>query len=193
MSNFCNVYYCIKKKEENPKPYVQQLLDYGFPETFGISYRQEEVRKGKYGKPLSTLEGIHFNISHGQYIVAIACANSPVGIDVESSRRVLEITMEKSCTEKERKWLDRAEDRGADFLRLWTLKESYVKMVGEGLRINPSNVEFIFKEGREGEIDCNKPGLFKQYFLEEGILSICIQDTETEWSNKDIKVRKMTF
>lgn len=191
MSHFCNVYYCIKKKEESPKPYVQKLLDYGFSDSFGIPYRLEEVSRGRYGKPLSNIEGIYFNISHGQYITALACANEPVGIDVESPRRILEGAIQKSCTQKERKWLEASGDRTIDFLRLWTLKESYMKMAGEGLHIPPSSVEFAFGKGEE--ISCNREGIFKQYLLEEGILSLCIQDMGTKWSKEGIKVRKLIF
>lgn len=187
----CNIYYCTRKKEETPGTYVKKLLEYGFLDSFGLPYREEEVGRGKYGKPFSYIEGIHFNISHGQYLAALVCADSPVGIDVESPRRIAERAVQKSCTKKELEWLGHSGDRMTDFLRLWTLKESYVKMVGEGLRIPLREVEFFIEE--EGGIRCNREGIFRQYSLEEGVLSLCIEDTGLSWWEEEIKVRKMTF
>lgn len=180
----CNIYYCLKEKDEKPDAYVRKLLEYGFEDSFSIPYREEEILRGECGKPLSVREGVCFNISHGHRMVALACAKVPVGIDVESPRKVLENAMKKSCSHKEWEWLLRSENRQEDFLRLWTLKESYVKMLGTGLRMDPAKVEVM---GSDLE------GFLLQYDLEEGYLSVCLDHTEKDWRKEDIYLKKMSF
>lgn len=191
--HFCNIYYCVKQKEENPKRYVQKLLEYGFRESFGVSYSGVKVVKGPYGKPLvQDLKGIYFNISHGHRIVALACANVLVGVDTESSRKVQERTIKRSCSKRELEWLGQSIDRQKDFLKLWTLKESYVKMVGEGLRIPLRDVEILFEKTEDIEkIYCNRGGLYRQYFLTEGILSVCIEEADMDLEKVKIKIQKL--
>lgn len=191
MPHFCDIYYCLKEKEEQPRQYVKRLLEYGFKNSFGIPYREEEIQTGKYGKPYMDKEGIHFNISHGHRIVTLACADVPVGIDVESARTVRENAIKKSCTPKELEWLQRSENRELDFLKLWTLKESYVKMVGEGLRIPLPEVEFFIEETEE--ITSNRTeGDFFQYELTEGILSLCLKNKGHTWKKEELNIYRLS-
>lgn len=203
MQQYCNIYYCLKRKEEKPEPYVRKLLDYGFLDSFLIPYREEEIVREKHGKPLSIHKGNYFNISHGQRIVALACAKVPVGVDVESPRRVSENAMRRGCTDSEWEWLGESENRERDFLRLWTLKESYVKMLGTGLRTAPHEVGFrlpAMEAGSmckadmiPGEISSNGEGFFLQYVLEEGILALCLENTERNWKKEEVSFYKLSF
>lgn len=190
MNRFCNIYYGIKTKEEPQEPYAEQLLTYGFLESFGFAYQKERIHRGAFGKPYLPGEEVHFNLSHGQRIVALACASVPAGIDVESPRRIGENTFRRCCTDREMEWLAGLEDREDGFLRLWTLKESYVKMRGEGLRIPPDSVGFSF--GEDGEILCDREGFFWQYEMDEGILALCLAEPDAGWESK-IRIQKIIF
>lgn len=201
MPQYCNIYYCLKRKEEKPDAYVRQLLDYGFWDSFSIPYRKEEILKGEYGKPLSTREGIYFNISHGHRIVALACAEVPVGIDVESPRRVTENAMKRSCSDREWEWILSSGNQQEDFLRLWTLKESYVKMTGTGLRMAPGEIEFRMQpmervkeeNGITVQEISHRKGFFLQYKLEEGYLALCLENKKEDWGKEKVYLKKMSF
>lgn len=75
------------------------------------------------------------SISHCRRAVAVAVSDSgPVGIDVESRRRIGDGLVERVCTEKERTVLRAAADPTMAFLRLWTRKEAVLKLRGTGIR-----------------------------------------------------------
>lgn len=68
---------------------------------------------------------LHYSVSHSQTHVLVALSDSPVGVDTEpSDRTVSQKLIEKLTTEKEREFLS--------FLEIWTLRESYFKLTGEG-------------------------------------------------------------
>ena len=89
---------------------------------------------GAHGKP--TLVGhpdIYFNLSHCHEAVACVVDTVPVGIDVESlSNYDTEIVKEVMNDEEQRQIVCSPTPR-LTFLRLWTMKESLLKMSGEGI------------------------------------------------------------
>jgi len=95
---------------------------------------------GTYGKPTAWIggatAGVHFNLSHTQGMVAVAVAPFEHGLDVEPLDRgvSLDIADHYFCPE-EIAWLKSlpAARRGEGFLRLWTLKEAFIKATGRGL------------------------------------------------------------
>ena len=119
MSYFCHIYYCTKKKEENQKELSKRLLTYGFWHSFGISYEESMIERRSNGKPyyIRNENEIFFNLSHGQELIAVACADCEVGIDAESMRKVRENAMRRTCTRKEWEWLQQSEQKELDFLR----------------------------------------------------------------------------
>lgn len=113
-----------------------------------------------FGKPLlSNPLHLHFNISHsGKWIAAIIAA-AEVGIDVEEIRPIDLLIAQRFFTAEEYSQLTAVPepDRTAFFFTLWTLKESYVKAVGEGLRIPLNSFGFHVDEGSSIRFEA-KPG-----------------------------------
>jgi 4'-phosphopantetheinyl transferase len=98
---------------------------------------------GERGKPAAWLADrpapLSFNLSHTDGMVGVAAVASPdeaLGFDLEAfDRRIsLDIASHYFCAE-EVTWLHRLPpaDRPEGFLRLWTLKEAFIKATGEGL------------------------------------------------------------
>jgi 4'-phosphopantetheinyl transferase len=82
--------------------------------------------------------GLHFNLSHTRGLALVALARGvEVGIDVEwLGRRVRAEALAGSLfTPAEREEMARAPEAERDrcFLQLWTRREAYAKMTGEGL------------------------------------------------------------
>jgi len=93
---------------------------------------------GSHGRPtVAGGRGAHFNLSHCDGLVACAVSRAAKpGIDVENLDRVVPLDIaETYLAADEAKWLYGLAEtaRQAGFLRLWTLKEAYIKATGLGL------------------------------------------------------------
>lgn len=90
---------------------------------------------GEHGKP--TIVGhpeLHFNISHCRHAVAVAVADSGVGIDVECCGRYKESVARYSMSDEELQRIASADCPDLEFTRLWTQKEALFKCIGTGIR-----------------------------------------------------------
>jgi 4'-phosphopantetheinyl transferase len=80
---------------------------------------------------------LHFNISHTDGLVAVAVSrHCELGIDVEAVDRSVDLAVaDRYFFGAEADWLAvQPRDRQLEsFLRLWTLKEAYIKATGRGL------------------------------------------------------------
>lgn len=87
-----------------------------------------EWQYNEYGKPYIS-GGPEFSISHCKHGIAVAVDERPIGIDIESIRKADEALVERTMNEAEREQIH----SDADFIRLWTQKEAYLKYVGTGI------------------------------------------------------------
>ncbi|MCR5576446.1 MAG: 4'-phosphopantetheinyl transferase superfamily protein [Oscillospiraceae bacterium] len=93
---------------------------------------------GEQGKPyLPDRPGVHFSLSHSGEHVLCALADAEIGCDVESLRKVDLALAPRFFHPEEAAWLLSLlqREQKAAFLRLWTLKESYIKALGLGLTL----------------------------------------------------------
>ena len=86
------------------------------------------------GKPVYSGLEIHFNLSHAGTCVVCAVSDRPVGIDIERPRKNAIKVAERFFTQAECDWIG--------FARIWTLKEAYAKLTGDGIAGTVSKVEF---------------------------------------------------
>ena len=102
---------------------------------------------GEAGKPALVDDATPFNATDSGALWALAIGgDAPLGLDVEEARDEVDIdgVGERVFVARERAAIATlAPDarRGA-FFRLWTLKESYMKAVGLGFRMEPTSFEF---------------------------------------------------
>jgi len=93
-----------------------------------------------------------FSLSHTQGFVACAAARGmEVGIDVESIERSREAhdVARRFFAPKEIAMLDRCtndREHAVRFLELWTLKEAYVKAIGQGLSVPLDRFSIVFDD-----------------------------------------------
>ena len=72
------------------------------------------------------------------------------------------------------------EERNAAFFRLWTMKESYMKMTGEGMSLSLNGFELLFKGGevrvrRNGKIlSCH----IREYEVPGYKISVCAKEEQ---------------
>lgn len=91
--------------------------------------------KGPYGKPyLTEYPEIHFNISHSGGWAVCALASMPCGVDIQERRPIRSRRMvERTMNAREQRQILESEDSIGEFIKLWTYKESCIKLSGEGL------------------------------------------------------------
>lgn len=95
---------------------------------------------GKHSKPfLKEYPGIHFNISHCRKGIACAVSDRPVGIDIETVLYDAALA-EMTLSAEEKAEVEISDEPGVRFTELWTRKESFLKLTGEGVRDNLKDV-----------------------------------------------------
>lgn len=115
-----------------------------------ISNEAIQYEYNDYGKPkLKGWHRFHFNVSHsGDWVVAVV-DERPSGIDIEqvNSIEYMEIA-ERFFSKQEFDWLRTQDaDKGPEnFYKLWTLKESYIKLIGDGLSIPLDSFSVIIEK-----------------------------------------------
>ncbi len=103
-------------------------------EAFRIPLSQQHIVYGSYGKPyLRDYPNAHFNISHSGRYVVCAVADRPVGIDVQVIGTYRHDVAVRVCSEEQLVKIEASNDPAAEFTKLWTQKEAYLKMLGRGI------------------------------------------------------------
>ena len=105
-----------------------------------------------HGKPSAWLDdhaaAISFNLSHTEGmagIAAVAASGRALGFDLEPLARNVDLAVaDRFFCPQEVAWLEKLAEpqRPAGFLRLWTLKESFIKATGKGLTQNLASFWF---------------------------------------------------
>jgi len=101
-----------------------------------LTNNQIQFTENEFGKPhLKGHENIHFNIAHSGEWVFCALAKKPVGVDVEVIKpRNMDVAKRFFSEEELEHLFSKSEsDQLSLFYKIWTLKESYIKMIGKGL------------------------------------------------------------
>jgi 4'-phosphopantetheinyl transferase len=131
---------------------------------------------------------LKFNITHGGNLIAVAfCNDREVGIDVEANDRKVNLMIaERYFTPVEVKFLQKTlpQQRLHAFLRLWTIKEAYLKMTGAGLlrpldsfEIQHGNEKIIIYENQTPQ-DCT---IFQDETDRKHIITVCVKGSENNF------------
>ena len=100
---------------------------------------EKEICFTENGKPFLP-GGPHISLAHsGNFVCMAVCASAPVGIDIEEQQDNDLIGLGKTAFHKTEYDLFLQDPTAARFYDLWTIKESYVKMIGSGFSIEPSS------------------------------------------------------
>uniref|UniRef100_A0A4U6U1L4 holo-[acyl-carrier-protein] synthase n=1 Tax=Setaria viridis TaxID=4556 RepID=A0A4U6U1L4_SETVI len=131
-----------------------------------VDPRSFEFKKNKFGKPEILWQPddnrmgwpLHFNISHTSSLIACGVTmDTPIGIDIEEKKRKTKKNFlslaRRYFTPSEVDYLDKIPDPDAqqkEFIKLWTLKEAYVKALGRGFSGAPFNKFSIVLAAKNG-------------------------------------------
>lgn len=166
------------------------LLDYGLQRQAGLREKDAEYFYGAQGKPyLANAPDVNFNLSHsGNYGMA---AVAPVEIGCDIQHRALRTRQEQVAkrffSEQERQALE----GGCDFFRIWALKESFLKVTGQGMALGLDTFSVVDAKGRL----CLQHQKTEQYQCEETVidehrLAVCYANAKelpVEWVRVDFR------
>lgn len=127
----CKIAYCL---------FAYGLYDkYGFDKNSALNWN-----KKKYGKPyLEQFPDIHFNISHCKYCAVCGFSEYEIGIDMqEYPDNISDRLLKKVCSNDEILNIENSYSREKLFIKYWSLKESYLKCIGTGIRGKISDIDF---------------------------------------------------
>ena len=140
-------------------------------------FQARDVAVDDRGKPWC--DGVFFSLSHAGDLALCAVSDGPVGCDIEWVRDAPFDIAPRVFRPGERAYLRAARDDGEAqrrFFTLWTLKESYMKMTGEGLGLSPARLEIrmpaltLLRDGAE------QPCALFHRAHGEYELSLCLSD-----------------
>ena len=139
---------------------------------------EDHLKYSENGKPVA--DNLFFNVSHaGDYVVGVS-SDCDVGCDIEKVVPApLEIAKHYFCP-AELNYIKSAKEKDKAFFTLWTLKESYMKMTGQGMSLPLDSFEIIktangFVLGNTSPKHC----VFKTVEFEAYVFSICNENDFT--------------
>ena len=95
---------------------------------------EKPVSFDEHGKPYVADNSLCFSVSHSGSIIAIATDKREIGLDVEELPKTERLKIaDRFYHHNEREYVREAEDKLCAFCRIWTRKEAYLKMTGEGI------------------------------------------------------------
>lgn len=116
---------------------------------------------------------IHFNLSHSGKLAVCAVSDQPVGVDVEELRQSPAGVAQHCFQPRELAWMNASRDRDLAFFRLWTRKESFLKLSGIGLGRSMNSFSVLPGENMEDG------AVFTEWEKEEHLICVCAAGQQT--------------
>lgn len=107
----------------------------------GVSDYKVEYQKNKKPKLISEKEA-YFNISHSDTLVALALSFNEVGCDIQQIKPYNPKVSKRHYCQGEIELIEKSKNKDEIFIRLWALKESVLKLTGEGIAGGMSKYDF---------------------------------------------------
>ena len=136
---------------------AEKLLAYALKREHGLEL--SSLAQSRTGCP------VEYSLSPCRGLVCCALSLSPVGVDAEAPRTFSPALLRRVCTQEELSWLTAQQDLQQAFLSLWTLKESVMKLSGQGIGYGFQRASFTFPEGQPR---FREPGVRLSQFVLEG-------------------------
>lgn len=170
----CRLAPSLGRKEQHIAAY--SLLSALLYESHGL--RCARIAREELGRPYLSDYPIQFSLSHCKGMaVCVLGDTSPVGVDVEPLRTLKSRVAQRCFSADELRQLEGAENPDLLFTRLWTLKESYVKAIGQGISFPMRTISFVLDDAHITETETGYR--YTQFLTEDGfVISVCHRDAD---------------
>lgn len=151
------------------------------------------IVKDANGKPELRGIGTRFNLSHSGDYAACALSDGAVGIDIQRAEEYRAKLAKRFFTQEEFCSIEESADCDYSFTRLWTLKESYIKYLGTGLRRPLNSFEVLFNgAGKPFVCDDSRCRLW-HWTANDYHIALCASADEEKVSLKRINIDSMRW
>lgn len=130
----------------------------------------------EFGKPyFKDRNDIKFNLSHSFDTSICVISQNEIGVDIEKKRKYNEKLSLKYFSKEENDYINKSINKDESFTRIWTLKESFLKCIGQGLILNMNEISFLLNDNEIKIIQniVNKKFEFNEFRIENYFISIC--------------------
>ncbi|MDR2745559.1 MAG: 4'-phosphopantetheinyl transferase superfamily protein [Desulfovibrio sp.] len=134
-----------------------------------------------HGKPFLR-NGPEFSLSHSGDFVLLAIGDASVGADIEQWRDENHASLARAAFHPDEFAALDAADMPRQFYELWVLKESYLKMRGLGLGLDPAS--FCLRGAREAVFPVGGTRLFFKRYRDMPGYSVAICSVQTGWPDR---------
>ncbi|MEE1155169.1 MAG: 4'-phosphopantetheinyl transferase superfamily protein [Acutalibacteraceae bacterium] len=178
----------IPRKSKNLSLGAGILLDY-YLRQHKLQEKEMVYSFNQSEKPyFSNYPNLHFNLSHSGNIAICVFSDKEVGCDIEQIDKPLEDVAKRFFTENEYRYIFKNtldSEKAERFYRIWTLKESYLKLTGKGLsggldsfsiKINNENNVLVEKNSNQNICKDNVSTdtvFFKEYDFKNYKIAVC--------------------
>lgn len=135
----------------------------------GLCEKDMEYILGTQGKPVfCDYPELHFSLSHSGDYAICSLGELELGCDIERMRPDKMRVADCFYTEEEKAWLYQAkgaEEQESRLFRLWTMKESFLKVTGRGMSLSLRDFTVLAGENGAGRI-CHSLNS-NRYFIKE--------------------------
>ena len=118
------------------------------------------IHYGSNGKPYA--DNIFFNVAHSGKFAFGVSSDKEVGCDVEIIKNAHLDIAKMFFTESEYNYISKSENSSNTFYKLWTIKESHIKLSGEGLRTPLNSFEINISDN---DISITENNIAKDCFV----------------------------
>ncbi len=153
----------------------------------------EEISFNEHSKPLSPL--MEFNVSHSGKYAVISTGAKPVGVDIQLFKRGIRNIAHRFFTVEECIEIDQSPTPDTSFIKLWALKEAFIKCIGMGFgyELNKFSIEASPYEIKISQNYDSKNYYFKVYDIEGYQLAVCSEEDLFAKSPIDITENIVNF
>ena len=127
------MYKLYIKTNIESKKLIDQVLKNNNISNYTIIYNE-------YGKPYLKNINKYFNVSNTKNISVCVFSDKEIGVDIECLR-YNELVMKRMFNEKEINLIKKSKNKKEMFTIIWTIKESYSKLIGLGLNYNYKKID----------------------------------------------------
>jgi 4'-phosphopantetheinyl transferase len=140
----------VFKKDRDQYLLTRMLSRKLIADRLGVKYSTLQFDKNAYGKPFLIGGDMVFNISHtkGLIVLALSDQSRSIGLDIEHIDKDIDVEAVMPVVFEDQEVaavLDLPkEEQKSRFFEIWTLKESYIKVIGKGFYLSPKSFSFDF-------------------------------------------------
>ena len=131
------------------------------------------IEADEYGKPYLRGQEFSFNISHSSHFAACALADYPVGLDLQIRTAARKSLIRRFFSEAEQEAIFGTNEPDSAFTRLWCRKESFLKAIGIGLRLELAS--FDLSDFSQSFLYAGTEYMFHEFQRDDLFFCICAQ------------------